>query len=329
MIFIGSINSKKIGGEVLKNQILLNFLQKKYQNLIIIDIEKYKDRKLLLFILLSYYYFFVNDDIILSKADHGAYNILRLFYFFNKFKKKKIYYFVIGGLLNTRLKNNYFEIKYYKDLFKIYVELNSMKKDLEKLNMKNVEWIPNFKKFEIKYRKKEVKNVLKAVFFSRITEEKGTEIIFQMLQQINKEKIKIEVDFYGSIAEEYKQRFENNLSLIPSAKYKGILSQEEKTYDLLSKYDFMLFPTFWKGEGFPGSLIDAFISSLPVVASDWNYNKEIINEKVGYLFENKNQKQFEKIIFDLINDPKQLLEKRKNCFEEAKKYHIDNVLRIF
>ena len=148
-------------------------------------------------------------------------------------------------------------------------------------------------------------------------------------RKINKEEVKIEVDFYGPIAKEYKKEFEKNISLISSAAYKGILNPEEKIYDILSKYDFMLFPTFWEGEGFPGSIIDALISSLPIVASDWNYNKEIVNEKVGYLFESKNQKQFEKIIFDLIKNSNQLLEKRKNCFEKSKKYHVNNVLKKF
>lgn len=45
-----------------------------------------------------------------------------------------------------------------------------------------------------------------------------------------------------------------------------------------------------------GTIIDSLISSLPIVSSDWNYNSEIINSDVGYIFESKNQEAFNDVI---------------------------------
>lgn len=77
---------------------------------------------------------------------------------------------------------------------------------------------------------------------------------------------------------EYKAEFENKiLNHKDVATYHGVLSATGKeTYDELAQYDVMLFPTYWPDEGFPASLVDAFIAGLPVIASDWNQNNEIV-----------------------------------------------------
>ena len=52
--------------------------------------------------------------------------------------------------------------------------------------------------------------------------------------------------------------------------------EPELIYDTLLQYDLMLFPTFYPGEGLPGTIIDSYISRLPILASDWKYNGELI-----------------------------------------------------
>ena len=50
-----------------------------------------------------------------------------------------------------------------------------------------------------------------------------------------------------------------------------------ETASHLKKYFALLFPTYFHGEGFAGCLIDAFFAGIPVIATDWLYNKDIIN----------------------------------------------------
>lgn len=95
---------------------------------------------------------------------------------------------------------------------------------------------------------------------------------------------KINLTFYGPIQEDYKKNFLSQVEMLNNVKYGGFLDlRDEKNYDILSEYDIMLFPTFWEGEGFPGILIDALIAGIPVIASDWNLNKYIIQDKISKL----------------------------------------------
>ena len=329
--FICSLSKKNnIGGETIKNDYLYEYLRERNFDINLLDFENHKKNKFIL--LLKCTYSIINPfskKIILSKASRSSYFYLKLYHYLNIWNKK-LYYFVIGGNFHNFLLNNDFDIKYYMNIEKIYVETKKMKDILnENLNLKQVEYLPNFKNFIIKDRSnKQINFPLEWVFFSRIEEKKGVELIFNMLSEINKENIKVKVDFYGPIGNDYKNIFEKKIKNYNEVKYCGILnSKEEKTYDKLSRYDLMLFPTYWEGEGFPGVIIDAYISSLPVVASNHNFNSEFIkSQETGFLFNLEDKSGLEKTMKEIINAKEKLKFMRKKAFEESKKYNINLVL---
>ena len=82
------------------------------------------------------------------------------------------------------------------------------------------------------------------------------------------------------VPESYRDRFDEllkqNADLVT---YCGIV-EFDKTVETLKQYFALLFPTFYYGEGFPGNLVDAFNAALPVIATDWMYNKEIVKDGV-------------------------------------------------
>ena len=51
-----------------------------------------------------------------------------------------------------------------------------------------------------------------------------------------------------------------------------------KSVEVLKNYFALLFPTYYEGEGFAGTLIDALAAGVPVIASDWRYNPEIVED---------------------------------------------------
>ena len=86
-----------------------------------------------------------------------------------------------------------------------------------------------------------------------------------------------------------------------------------------------MFPTYWHGEGFPGVIIDACITGLPVTASDWNMNSELIKNGVnGYLVELMNAIDLNQRMQKVLENEKELVDIRKLNNSSAKQYHIEN-----
>lgn len=115
---------------------------------------------------------------------------------------------------------------------------------------------------------------------------------------------------------------------MPNVNYKGFIDlRKSENYNLLAQYDVMLFPTYWPGEGFPGILIDAFIAGLPVIASDWHLNKDIIsNGKTGFLVKANDEEDLYKMMGKCIQNPAIARSMSENCQREAKKYDTNAVI---
>ena len=111
------------------------------------------------------------------------------------------------------------------------------------------------------------------------------------------------IDFYGKIDDSYESSFKERVDLIPNVNYQGFLNLgENEGYDKLSTYDMMLFPTYWKGEGFAGVFIDSFVSGVPMIVSDWAHNRQFLKES-------------ETALFVPVHDVTALYEKMYECIE--------------
>lgn len=319
--------SDKIGGELVKNESLYNYFKENKKKFNLIDIEQLKHKKIILFA--KCIWSLINPftkRIVISKSSRTAYTYLKIANILNVLNKE-IYYFVIGGNLHKILKEEKFNIRRYKKIKKIYVESRIMLKELNDLGLNNIEYLPNFKSFNKReYFIREIKKPLKCIFFSRITPEKGTEMIFKMLA--NNLFQEIEVDFYGPIEREYKQSFFEKIEKSKNANYKGILDTKlDKTYNIIEQYDLMLFPTNFRTEGIPGTILDSLISGVPILSSKWDNYNEILNEDIAFNFKIENQLDFEKELLNILKNLELLTLKRKRCYEESKKYEIESVLK--
>ena len=102
---------------------------------------------------------------------------------------------------------------------------------------------------------------------------------------------------------------------------------DKKGYETLSKYDVMLFPTYWDGEGFPGIAIDAYISGLPIIASDWSMNKEVVEDgKTGFIIPVHDSVSLAGKMQGFIDGDYSLNTMRSNCLERAQQYDYRNVI---
>lgn len=319
-------NRNRLDGETIKCRLLRDYLSEiKKIKLKTVDTDNWKKHIFKLVILIIIYTIWC-DEIVISSADNGAHIVLN---FYDKLKlRKKIYYFVIGGSLSRNIEEKKWNINSYSRLKHIYVEANILKKNLEKLSINNVSVLNNFRKmneFENKYKKTKY---IKFVYYGRVIKQKGIEEAIKLVNRLNKENIECTLDIYGQCKEDYlekiKKKFNNKII------YHGEIKPNNKIeYEILSQYDIFIFPTEYPGECLPGALIDCYIAGLAVIASNWKYAKEYINDgENGIIFEYKNYNDMYNKTIKLIESD--CIERYKESSKElSKKYDINNILLNF
>lgn len=238
----------------------------------------------------------------------------------------------LGGNMHLYITASQENIDSLKGCTAIMAEGKEMVQTMHKAGLKQAMYVPNCK--EINYLPKKVfhqHDILRFVFFARINPAKGCDIIFEAIDILNKDgyKNKFSVDFYGYKLESYAKDFDKKIALLGNnINYQGArLATNPETFDELASYDVMLFPTYWKDEGFPGTIIDAYVAGLPVIASDWKCNGELIKDyKNGFLIPSKDSKALAEKMKWFIEHAYVVPGMAKRIQFEAKNYDIRNVL---
>ena len=247
--------------------------------------------------------------------------------------RRKIHYVVIGGWLSEFLKKRRFLRAVLKKLDGVYVETTSMKTALEAQGFENVFVMPNCKNIEI-LREEDLiypdGEPYKLCIFSRVMKEKGVEDAVNAVKAVNERfgRTVYSLDIYGPVDSEQTEWFDNLKIGFPDyVKYCGIVPYD-KSVEVLKNYFALLFPTYYEGEGFAGTLIDALSSGIPVIATDWKYNAEIVSDGVGYIYKTGDQNAFVDILKSAAIDASELLSKKRQCLVEARKYNISEAVNI-
>jgi glycosyltransferase involved in cell wall biosynthesis len=248
------------------------------------------------------------------------------------FSKSEIHYFHIGNVLLDILEENPKRLKLLHDLKMNYPETKGMADKLRNLGLRNLEVIPNFrvtKELNLK-DKKRTDGKIRLVYLGRILKEKGIDLILEAHEMLKEEfeKGKIEIDFYGQIVDQ-NLKFEEALGARMGLNYKGFLNPDKVT-STLAEYDALLFPTYFHEEGFPGTILDAYLAGIPVMASDWMYNAELVENDVdGLLFEPKSPSALADSMLKLLNNPEKLTELKIKAIEKGKALDYKQVKKTF
>lgn len=329
-ILLAASTSKKknrLDGVTIKSRVLEEFLlNQEGITLYSVDTDNYKQD---FFSIVLKLIFGIRkcDKIVICSSSPGAAKLLN---FLRKIKcKKEIYYFVAGGVIGDKIRNHVYDIRNYSCLTHIFVESEKLKKQLNNLSLDNVSQLNNFryiKKFKNNYKNT---HEYKFVFFARVNRQKGIEACIRVVQEINKKtKYHATLDIYGQCTNEYLEELQKMFD--ENIQYKGAVTPNNKhEYEILSKYDVLLFPTKYYNEGLPGTIIEAYISSLAIVASEWKYAHEYISDcKNGYIFKFDDYNDFYQKVLKILD--KQKIEKFKKYSNKlSKRYNIEYLLSDF
>lgn len=322
--------SNKLDGQTIKTRSLYHLLKKSKIDVDYFDTESVKYSKLSIFKLL--YKILLCDDIFYLPAQNNLRNFFPYLYKVNFLLNKEIYYFMIGGWLPEFLNENKRLIPKLKSINKIFCETKVVKQKLESsFNFNNTDYFPNFREFVSRDKESLSFNIecVKFVYLGRVAEAKGIMEILKIEKYLESNRLfNFKIDIYGPIASEFELKFMESIKKCKYINYLGKIEPIE-IQNVLDNYDVMLFPTKSFTEGLPGTVIDSFVSGLPVVASNWKHAEEfLMNKKTGFIFDFNEFEQFNHIILQILNGDYDILKMKKRCLLEASLYSETKALEV-
>lgn len=322
-----------LDGQTIKTKNITAQLQKELGEEQVLTADTYGGVRALPKCLLALFSMLVHcENVIILPAQNGVKLFPLFLVFFNTLFKRRLHYIVIGGWLPEMVSQHPGVGAVLKKLDCIYVETNTMMQRLRDVGFSNVTILPNFKDIRVLSESELIHpegEPYRLCTFSRVMKEKGIGDAVEALKVINEKfgRTVFTLDIYGQVDAAQIQWFEDLKASFPEyVQYKGSVPPEQSV-DVLKDYYALLFPTYYEGEGFAGTLLDAMAAGIPAIVSDWKFNSEIVvANQTGVLVEVRNQDSLiaalEQAMFGSLNKMK------ATCLEEAKKYSCDKVIKV-
>ena len=324
---------QSLDGQTVKTKTLYDELQRIFPDRHFVIADMYQYKKHIVRILWQTLYAFITcEHIFVLLSKNGRKFFFPLLTGLNHLFHRRLYHDVIGGALPDEAKQSPALQKHLKQFDMNWVEFDRMKQDLHTLGVDNVEVLPNFKRLSI-LQPSEVNTTTEPPFlfstFSRVMEEKGISDAIRSTAAVNEHfgKTVALLHIYGPVHEPYQQDFDDLLAAHADCVcYKGCVPQDESVAVLRSSH-MLLFPTHYKGEGMPGTIVDAFSSGLPVLATNWHFNEELVHHmRTGYCYDWNKPELLTHYMIEAVTHPEVIHAMRMYCLEEVKRYTPEIVM---
>ncbi|SEA08047.1 Glycosyl transferases group 1 [Eubacterium aggregans] len=325
----------RAGGQEAKTCSIDRALKEKYgkKNVLNIDTTDWKDKPFqLLWGLIRLA--IQCDNIIMLPAQNSIRIFIPILQDLNFLLQHKLFYSVVGGWLPEYLTKEKKLANRAKKLNCIFVETKSMKKSLNEMGFSNIDIVPNFK-YLTPVDEKDLNQAAYPPYnictFSRVMKEKGIEDIICAVTNINSryKKVVFQLDIYGKIDDGYLLDFRKIQESFPEfISYKGMVEPEESV-TVLKNYFALAFPTRYYTEGIPGTLVDAYMSGVPVISALWGNSEDVFIDNItgwGYKFEDIGD--LERVLEKIIENPENFVKMKKSSLECAKKYLPEDAIKI-
>lgn len=310
--------SKAIGGTTVSFEQLSDYVKDNGIVHMIVPINKYGNR-------IASYFFCVykcllhlhkSDVVFLNVSSSGVKYLSPILYCLSRMFSNKFVLRVFGGDLNEIYNNSNYIIKSIlrKSSFKCELFLVQTKKLCEIFSgfSENIHWLPTSRpKSEFSRPSRDYQK--KFVYIGSICQSKGVVLLAKVFSNLS---ASFSLDIYGPV---------DDHKLLDKIRpyYRGILNPE-KVQKTLSNYDFLCFPTFWKGEGYPGVVLESYSVGVPVISTRWNSIPEIVHDGVtGYLIDIKSEEQLYQAITKV--DVNSYRDFPKNCSKYFEAFRCDLV----
>ena len=328
--------NNKLDGQTIKTRNIHSLL-KNNTNATIYGFDTMLAKKNPLLVFSLFFRLLVSDVVIIVPCLKNLTFIFPVIYYLSKICKYDIIHICIGGWQveyfkgNGRFSPHSLQMKLSRKIKAFLPEMKKVNDELKSIFcFTNTEVLPNFRPVEKSLVNTHAESLLKLVYLARINKKKGYSTIFKLAEYIKENKLQISITFYGQIDAPDKNEFMANVEKYKDVvNYSGVLVPEKITGTLVN-YDVMIFPTQYYTEGIPGTIIDAYIAGLPVIATNWKHATEVVKDGVtGYIVPfDDTQEIFNDRILKLYNDRGILQCMKENSKAESYRYSYENAWSI-
>lgn len=275
--------TNQLDGQTVKTRDIYRLVSEQKENVTYYDTQDFKYNRLSIFKM--FWLVMRCRTLIYLPAHNNLKYIFPLVFIISRIFGFNIHYYVVGGWLREFIEKLPVHKWMLSRIDGIHVETHTLEKELiEYYSFQNVDVFPNFRFFDFEPTRVNSDRI-RLVFMARVNIMKGLDWIFEFADYISSHHLdyKFSITFYGPIYDGDRIYFENMIKSFPFVEYKGVL-QPTEIHDALNHHDVLLLPTHYYTEGLPGSIVDAYISGIPVVVTRWKHAHEFVEDgKTGFI----------------------------------------------
>ena len=154
------------------------------------------------------------------------------------------------------------------------------------------------------------------VFMGKVKASKGVKEIIQASHLLDQN---VEIHIFGPLEDGMQEiDFED----CDKVTYCGILPPDD-VIPALRRYDALLLPTYYKDEGYPGIIIEAYSVGIPVIASRWRAITEIVDESSGILVTPKDPVDLATAMQSLVKDEQLYRQLCQGAWEKRRDFSLE------
>lgn len=280
-----------IGGATLSFEVLIDYLNTQGIPNKVISTQQFKKEviNLVHVLLLFFFHVWKANVVFVNVSQSGVKHICPLIYCLSRLCNRKVVIRPFGGAMaayyekyspwrkwlfrKTVLKSDIFYLQTQR-LIEFFSEMSKTLKHLPTTrNPPDEALLRDNRTYQKKF-----------VFIGHIKASKGVDEIIECINSMDDSYM---IHLYGPIRDaKYK-----NLHLDYPDNYCGVLSLGE-VLSTMRNYDVLLMPTYYDGEGYPGTIIEAYSIGLPVITTKWQAIPEIVSEgETGFLIEKESAEE--------------------------------------
>lgn len=317
-----SVKNPIIGGQMSKTRGIYTEIIKRYgkENVVAIDTSNWKKENCKLFLKMLKVASTCNPIIVMPNKK-GIKVILPLYAALKPIFHYAIAYPVVGGWLTGLLKKHKYLSNSIKAIDYILPETKALADELKEFVKCKIEVMPIFSlrsPVNPGIIRENYNTIKRFCTFSRVIPEKGIDEAIEAIAGLNSDEKKCHLDIWGPIDNKYSEHYKEIFNLNKDhVTYRGVLGEDDGL-DILAQYYMLLFPTYYPGEGFPTTICESFMAALPVIATNWRFNSELIkNGKTGYLVSVHDTEQLKERILYAISHEQMIINMKNNVLKKS------------